>query len=65
MWQPYLALRAFLDGDLSLLGSLISLVHCEDVKHAVGSSYVMQSVQVNPSAEAAAEIKPYLKGGFL
>lgn len=65
IWRPYLALSAFLDGDLSLLGSLISVVHCEDVKNAVGSSYMMRSVKVNPSAEAAAEIKPYLKGGFL
>jgi hypothetical protein len=64
-WQPYLALRAFLEGDLSLLGLLISVVHCADVKNTVGSSYVMQSVKVNPSAEAAAEREPYLKGGFL
>jgi hypothetical protein len=64
-WQPYLALRAYLEGDLSLLGSLISVVHCADVKNAVGSFYVMQSVKVNPSTGAAAEREPYLKGGFL
>ena len=38
-----------LEGDLSLLGSLIDVVHCEDMKSAVGSSFVMQSVKVNPS----------------
>jgi hypothetical protein len=65
MWQPYLALRAFLEGDVSLLGSLISVVHCADVIDVVGSSCVMQSVKSNPSAEAAAEIVPYLKVGFL
>ena len=48
-WQPYLALCAFLEGDLSLLGSPISVVHCEDVKNAVDPSFVMQSVKVNPS----------------
>jgi hypothetical protein len=63
-WQPYLALRAFLDGDLSLLGSLISVVNCEDLKHAIGSSYMMRSVKVNSSADPAAEILPYLKSGF-
>jgi len=63
-WQPYLALRAFLEGDLSLLGTLISVVHCADVKNAVGSSYKMQSVKVNPSEGVAAERKPYLKAGF-
>lgn len=63
-WQPYLALRAFLEGDLSLLGSLISVVHCADVKNAVGSSYKMQSVKVNPSVGVAAERKPYLKAGY-
>lgn len=63
-WQPYLALRAFLDGDLSLLGSLISVVHCEDVNNAVGSSYVMRSVTLNPSSGAAAEVEPHLRGGF-
>jgi hypothetical protein len=64
-WQPYLALCAFLEGDLSLLGSPISVVHCEDVKNAVGSSFVMQSVKVNPSLGAAAQVEPHLRGGFL
>lgn len=62
MWRPYLALCAFLDGDLSLLGSLISVVHCEDVKNAVGSSCVMQSVKVNPSPGVAAQLEPHLRG---
>jgi len=61
-WQPYLALRAFLDGGLSLVGSLISVVHCEDVNNAVGSSYVIRSVKLNPSS--GAEVEPHLRGGF-
>lgn len=64
MWQPYLALNAFLEGDLSLLGSSISVVHCEDVKNAVGSSYIMRSVKVNPNSGAAAQVEPHLRGGF-
>lgn len=63
-WQPYLALNAFLEGDISLLGSLISVVHCEDLKNAVGSSYIMQSVKVNPDSGAAARVEPHLQSGF-
>lgn len=58
-------LCAFLEGDLSLFGSPISVVHCEYVKNAVGSSFVMQSVKVNPSLGAAAQVEPHLRGGFL
>ena len=64
-WQPYLALCAFLEGDLSLLGSAISVVHYDDVKSAIGSAYIIRSVEINPSAEVAAELEPYLKGGFI
>lgn len=64
-WQPYLAMRAFLEGDLSLLGSSISLVHSEDVRKMIGADYVIQSVGVNPSSGAAAHAHSYLKGGFL
>jgi hypothetical protein len=64
MWQPYLALCAFLEGDLSLLGSSINVVHCEDVKNVIGSSYVMQSVKVNPSSRVAAQVEPHLRSGF-
>ena len=67
MWQPYLAMRAFLEGDLSLLGSSISLVHCEVVRRTISldSDYVIQSVEVNPSSGAAAQVHSYLQGGLL
>jgi hypothetical protein len=63
-WQPYLAMRAFLEGDLSLLGSSISLVHYEAVRKLIDADYVIQSAEVNPSSGAAAHAHPYLKGGF-
>lgn len=63
IWQPYLAMCAFLEGDLSLPGSLISLVHCEDVRKAVGSDYVVQNVEINPSSGIAARVQPYLLSG--
>jgi hypothetical protein len=37
IWQPYLAMRAFLEVDLSLLGLRISLVPCEDIRKTTGS----------------------------
>jgi hypothetical protein len=51
-----LAMRAFLEGDLSLLGSSISLVHSEAIRKMIGADYVIQSVGVNPSSGAAAFI---------
>lgn len=65
IWQLYLAMRAFLEGDLLLLGSSISLVHCEAARKTIGSDYVIQSVEVNPSSEAAAQVHSYLQGRFL
>jgi hypothetical protein len=63
IWQPYLAMRALLEGDLSLLGSPISLVHCEAFRKTVGADYMIQSVEANPNSGAAHAL-PYLKGGF-
>lgn len=63
-WQPYLAMRAFLEGDLSLLGSSISLVHSEAIRKLIDADYVIQGAEVNPSSGAAAHAHPYLKGGF-
>jgi hypothetical protein len=65
IWQPYLAMRAFLEGDLSLLGSSISLVHSEAIRKIIGADYMIQSVKVNPSSGVAAHAHSYLKGGFL
>jgi hypothetical protein len=65
LWQPYLAMKAFLEGDLSLVGLPMSLVHCKDVKETAGSNCVIRSVEVNPSSGAAAQAHPYLQGGFI
>ena len=65
-WQPYLAMCAFLGGDLSLLrGSSISMVHHEDVRDVLDAACVVRSVEVNPAPEAAAQVKPYLQSGSL
>lgn len=64
-WQPYLAMKAFLEGDLSMLGSSIRLVHHERVAEIIGSDYMIQSVVVNPGPEAAAQVRPYLQSGVL
>lgn len=58
-------MRAFLEGDLSLLGSSISLVHSKAIRKIIGADYVIQSVEVNPSSGAAVHVHSYLKGGFL
>jgi hypothetical protein len=58
-------MRAFLEGDLSLLGSSISMVHYDDIRDVMGAACVVRSVEVNPTPEAAAQVKPYLQSGFL
>ena len=65
IWQPYLAMGAFLEGELSLLGSSIRLVQCEAIRRTIGSDYVIQSVEVNTSSGATAHVHSYVKGGFL
>jgi len=64
-WQPYLAMCAFLGGDLSLLGSSIRMVHYEDINNVMGAACVVRSVEINATPEAAAEVKPFLQSGFL
>ena len=64
LWEPYLAMRAFLEGDLSLIGSLISLAQREDNREGVGSDYSIQSAKITPSPESAAEVLPYIQAGF-
>lgn len=64
-WQPYLAMSAFLEGDLSMLRSSISLLHRENVMEVIDSDYMIRSVVVNPSSGAAAQVQPYLQSGFL
>lgn len=49
-------------GDLSMVGSSISLVHRAEVIAISGSDYTIQSVVVNPSPEVAAL---FLQSGVL
>jgi hypothetical protein len=64
-WQLYLAMNAFLEGDLSIIGSSISLVHRDKVTEIIGSDYMIRSVEVNPSPGVAAQVQPYLQSGLL
>ena len=56
---------AYLEGYLLLVGWPVYLVHREDVRNIIGSKYVIQSVEVNASSGAAAQVYAYLQGGFL
>jgi hypothetical protein len=52
MWQPYLAMSAFLEGHLSMIGSSINLAHREKVREITGSDYLLDSMvgmSPNPS----------------
>jgi hypothetical protein len=53
-------MNAFLEGDLSIIGSSISLVHRDKVTEIIGSNYMIRSVEVNPSPGVAAQVQPYL-----
>lgn len=64
-WQPYLAMSTFLEGDLSMLGSTISLVRFERIMSIIAPDYVIRSVVVNPSSGAAAQVQPHLQSGFI
>jgi len=64
-WQPYLAMKACLEEDLSMIGSSISLVHREKVTEITSSGYMIQSAVVNPSSGTAAQVQPYLQSGLL
>ncbi|KAH9217256.1 hypothetical protein DL95DRAFT_386762 [Leptodontidium sp. 2 PMI_412] len=58
-------MRAFMGGDLSMVGSSISLVHRAEVIAISGSDYTIQSVVVNPSPEVAAQVQLFLQSGVL
>jgi hypothetical protein len=55
-WQPYLAMNAFLEGNLLIIKSLISLMHRGKVTEIIGSGYMIQSVVVNPSSGVAVQV---------
>lgn len=66
-WQPYLAMKAFLEGILSTSKSpesSVSLVQRDNIRDMIGPHYKIQSAVVNPSTGVAAEVHPYLQSGF-
>jgi hypothetical protein len=63
-------MSAFLEGDLSIIGSSIigssmSLVHRDKVRDVIGSDHWIQSVEINTITGAAVEVRPYLQSGAL
>jgi hypothetical protein len=64
MWEPYFAMAAFFEGNISLPKTKLSLVHRDEVRDKAGTSYQIQSVKLNPEAGVAALPDPYLESGF-
>ncbi|KAF8848531.1 hypothetical protein BDZ45DRAFT_753729 [Acephala macrosclerotiorum] len=64
-WQPYLAMNAFLEGDLSIIGPSTSLVRRAKVMEITGSDYMIRRMVVNPSPGITAQVQPYLQSGVL
>jgi hypothetical protein len=61
IWQPFLAMRAFLEADLSIFGSSISVVDHAEVIRIASSDYKIQSVVVSG---AKVVVQQFLKSGF-
>jgi hypothetical protein len=59
IWQLYLAIRAFLERDLSI-GLSITLVYRIRVIEIIDSGNMIQSMELNPSPEATVYILLYL-----
>jgi len=64
LWQPFLAMRAFLEADLKMQESTVNLVHRDKFKDMMQSRYEVQSVLLNPSPRVAAQVLLYVQGGF-
>jgi hypothetical protein len=64
MWQPYFAINAYLEGDLSVQKPRVSLVQRDKVRDMIGSAYTIKSVSLNVSTEMLAQVLPYLQRGF-
>jgi hypothetical protein len=65
IWEPFLAVKAFLEGWLSMIGSPIRLVHRDKIVKFMGSRYIGRSVTVNTSQGPALDLQPHLRTGFL
>ena len=64
MWQPYLAMCAYLNGDLSVKQPEVPLVQRDKIKDMIGSKYTIQSVSLNVGEGVPAQVHPYLQSGF-
>ena len=62
MWQPFLEMRAFLEGLLSAPTRSVNLVQRDEVRDKAGSDYIVQSV--DRTAGDRVEVHPYLLSGF-
>ena len=63
MWQPFLAMNAFLGGELSVPTTKVKLVQRDEVRNMVGSDYIVQSVLLDHKT-GRAEVHTYLQCGF-
>jgi hypothetical protein len=62
MWQPFLEMRAFLEGLLSAPTISVNLVQRDEVRDKAGSDYIVQSVDRTTGDRV--EVHPYLLSGF-
>ncbi|KAF8860032.1 hypothetical protein BDZ45DRAFT_672761 [Acephala macrosclerotiorum] len=60
-WQPFLAMKDFLKGELSVPTTKVNLAQRDEVKRMVGSGYMVQSVVLDHNTVQA---HPYLQCGF-
>ena len=62
MWQPFLEMRAFLEGLLSALTRSVNLVQRDEVRDKAESDYIVQSMDRTTGDRV--EVYPYLLSGF-
>jgi len=63
MWQPFLAINAFLEGELSVPTTKVKLVQRNKVRDMVGSDYIVQSVLLDRKI-GHPEVQKYLYTRF-
>jgi len=62
MWQPFLEMSAFLEGELLAPKTKVKLVQRDEVRDKVESNYIVQSV--GRTTGDRVEVHPYLLSGF-
>jgi hypothetical protein len=63
-WQPFLEMRAFLEGELFTPTTKVKLAQRDEVRDKVGYEYIVRSVLLDPSPGVAIQVHPYLQSGF-